>query len=1271
MSADLASANAVKRPAGRRWLSRVVVAFALVSLLAALAGLWLLRTSSGRDFVLNRAVGALPQGALRWEGVEGTLATGLAFDGLHYEADGVTVQLRRAEVRIRAAALWARELHVFNVLLASGSVVLPPPAPSEPLKRIQLPDALPKLELPFALRLDDVQVRDVSLLRERQSRAPEEPLESLVVLRNFAFAGSLRDGRIVLAKLALDSDRVAFDATGHVDSAANWATELDAAVRLPLGEGVQPLPATLAVRGDLSDLNLTLDADVGEPAHLRLSATGGLPVPRWTLEASAPKLLPQRLGAEGAPVSIQIEGQGDLQNAELHGSMAQGALRFDLEPSRISFDNGTLTLSPLALALNPGTARITGTMTTDRAEPEVALDLSWSDVPWPAETQQVPVRSSGSARIDGPLSGYALSMQAAVVRGVDRMGLNLVGQGSADALTLQSFDAALPHDGRLNATGRVAWQPEVAFRIDAVLANFDPAWFVPEFPGAVAAKLLADGGVGEGGLFGTFALRDLSGTLRGRALRGQADAKLHGNEHGEAALVLSLGDSSIRAQGVFTENLDASGEFSPLDLADAWPGASGRVRGTFTLGGTREKPDVALHLTGRDLAHGDSNIGSLKLDADIEAGDRGNLVVQAEVLSLAGQNVQSVSFDAHGSRADHRAMLAVQSEAAALDLSIAGGIASKDVWRGTLESLALVLADVAPDLAAWKLDEPVELSHSSKEGFTLAPLCLGAGTEARLCVEARGGGAGETSSHLDLHALPMEPFGPLLARTLDQPAALQGRLDAQGHFVKRADGRIEAELSADASSIDLRLDAASERSLLALSDLKLSAVLDQARATVSLHSAMNGEGVIALDAALSAPLEENGELSGTLELDLPDITALELFTDQLASPQGRVRGRVQISGTRAEPAFDGSVKLAGFATEIPELGIALADGDIALESRAGGAFGVEGTVSLGEGVANVSGTLQPAESGGIIAQLTISGADLALMATPDIHLNASPDLQLELMPGLLKVRGQVEVPFARIDLEQLQSAVSPSGDVVIVDQGEPGQPLTLDVDVGVKLGERVRMRGYGLNGRLGGQLQVRQRPGRVMTARGSIDVGGAYKAYGQDLSITRGHVAYAATPLDNPSLDIRAQRKIDEVTVGIQVRGTALLPNLSLWSEPSMEQAEQLSYLVLGKPLRSASQTDGAQLTQAAAAMGGNLLAQKLGARMGLDEVEVADNRALGGAALTVGKHLSPRLYVAYGVALFGSGQVVTFKYLLSRLWNVQIDSGSENRAAINYRLER
>ena len=36
--------------------------------------------------------------------------------------------------------------------------------------------------------------------------------------------------------------------------------------------------------------------------------------------------------------------------------------------------------------------------------------------------------------------------------------------------------------------------------------------------------------------------------------------------------------------------------------------------------------------------------------------------------------------------------------------------------------------------------------------------------------------------------------------------------------------------------------------------------------------------------------------------------------------------------------------------------------------------------------------------------------------------------------------------------------------------------------------------------------------------------------------------------------------------------GTALAPELTLWSNPSLDQAEQLSYLVLGRPLRSASE---------------------------------------------------------------------------------------------------
>lgn len=60
-------------------------------------------------------------------------------------------------------------------------------------------------------------------------------------------------------------------------------------------------------------------------------------------------------------------------------------------------------------------------------------------------------------------------------------------------------------------------------------------------------------------------------------------------------------------------------------------------------------------------------------------------------------------------------------------------------------------------------------------------------------------------------------------------------------------------------------------------------------------------------------------------------------------------------------------------------------------------------------------------------------------------------------------------------------------------------------------------------------------------------------------------------------------------------------------------------------------------------------VAAGLGARIGLDDAGVNESRALGGDVLSVGKYLSPKLYVGYGVSLLGTGQVMTLKYLLRK----------------------
>jgi translocation and assembly module TamB len=133
------------------------------------------------------------------------------------------------------------------------------------------------------------------------------------------------------------------------------------------------------------------------------------------------------------------------------------------------------------------------------------------------------------------------------------------------------------------------------------------------------------------------------------------------------------------------------------------------------------------------------------------------------------------------------------------------------------------------------------------------------------------------------------------------------------------------------------------------------------------------------------------------------------------------------------------------------------------------------------------------------------------------------------------------------------------------------------------------------------------------------------------------------------------------------------VPVLTVFSEPAMEQSEALSYLITGKPLSGLKSGEGDMLGSAARALGsatGDLLAKGIGARTGLD-AGVSDNAALGGAAFTVGKYLSPKLYLSYGVGLFTPGEVVSLKYLFNRRWNFEAQNATTgNRAGINYRWE-
>ncbi|HLM52155.1 MAG TPA: translocation/assembly module TamB domain-containing protein, partial [Pseudoxanthomonas sp.] len=112
----------------------------------------------------------------------------------------------------------------------------------------------------------------------------------------------------------------------------------------------------------------------------------------------------------------------------------------------------------------------------------------------------------------------------------------------------------------------------------------------------------------------------------------------------------------------------------------------------------------------------------------------------------------------------------------------------------------------------------------------------------------------------------------------------------------------------------------------------------------------------------------------------------------------------------------------------------------------------------------------------------------------------------------------------------------------------------------------------------------------------------------------------------------------------------------------------------LGRSLNTASTDESQRINVASSALsaGAGLLASQLGARIGLDDAGVLQSRTLGGSVFGVGKYLSPRLYVSYGVSLVGGGSALTLKYLLRKGFDLELESSTvETRGSLNWRREK
>ena len=86
---------------------------------------------------------------------------------------------------------------------------------------------------------------------------------------------------------------------------------------------------------------------------------------------------------------------------------------------------------------------------------------------------------------------------------------------------------------------------------------------------------------------------------------------------------------------------------------------------------------------------------------------------------------------------------------------------------------------------------------------------------------------------------------------------------------------------------------------------------------------------------------------------------------------------------------------------------------------------------------------------------------------------------------------------------------------------------------------------------------------------------------------------------------------------------------------------------------------------------GGGLLLGGLGTRLGLDEVSLERDSDSNDTTVVLGKALSPKLFVSYGISIAEAINTIKLRYTLNERWSLKAEAGIEQSADIEYRIER
>lgn len=1247
-----------------RWFKLTVVGLAgiLVAILAA--GALVFGTEPGSRWLLRFAAERAP-GSLAIDQVQGTFLAGLRLQGIRYQDEGTTATVEQLSLQWRPAALVQRSVEVTRLRLSGLRLSLPPAEdrPAEPAGPLPLP-----VRLPLGIELQDAELTDLQVRRGDQD---------LPRLDRVALAGSVRDSRVRLAQLSVAGPDLRLEAHGSVRLSERLPVDVEAEWGIRRQE--QWWTGAGRLVGDRASVRLEQALRTPVVARLQAEIDTPLDQPRWRAELRVPETALRRMGDQLPEAAVELtatgEGTDTEAQAEVTGGWSQEETGRLVLAAQVRFADQVLHLEPLSLRGPEAAAlRVEGRVGFAGDAPSVDISGSWESLQWPLRGAAQVTSGGGEYRLEGAPDDYRFQVNADLAgEGLAPGRWRLAGAGDAAGVQLRELQGQVL-EGTVDGRGVLTWDPLPSWQGELQWRDIDPGWYAAEWSGSLHGRVQVRGELPDSGLQLAAELTDAGGLLRGREFSASASGSVDGEEVQLQALDLRSGSAWLQAEGRYGAQMDLQWQFDADALGDLLPDAEGSLGGRGRIQGTPEQPVVEASAEGHDLRWREYEATHLKADVALPAapGEPLNLDVVASGLELGKRTVERITVAAEGPTQDHRLRVEVRAPEGSVR-SVARGSWDGQAWDGQLRELRLE----TPQLGAWAMTQPAAL-QVAREGIALERSCL-AQDQARLCVGVRWDAEQRLQGELEVVSLPLALF----AFAWPDDLTISGELNGAGELALVGEQLQAAQGDFRLGPGQARLDSEATGPVeWAFGGGRLQvtrgqdALVGQLDLDLGRDGATTGEVRLGLEPTLSWP---ERPLDGALEARLGELELIEILVPQLTDLEGSLQAGVTLDGTLSAPRVRPAAQLALTRAGVPPLGLTLEDLDVRLQEAAPGRIALRGQVRSGPGRLNAEGEIRLGTGDPWALELALSGKDFQVADTAETRVLASPELQIAASPGEAEITGSIVVPEAHLAPRAAAPAVRTSPDVVVVG-GEREEQVAEErwrtiARVRLELGDKVFFEGFGFQGRVGGAVTLVDQPERITIATGTLEVHDAsYTAYGQDLQVEQGRVVYSESPVINPGLDFTAVREVDEVRVGVRVTGTALDPRLSLFSVPTMPESDILAYLVVGRPLERVSGAEGDAVMSAATSAGlagGGLLAERIGERLGIEDVSV--ERAAGSEQpwLTVGKYLSPKLYMSYGVGLFESGTMVTLRYELNEHWRVQGQSGEASGADIIWTIER